>query len=106
MSKSYTFRKQIVAVLGATGQVGRPLTKTLLELGHDVRVFSRRENDMKLDEYRQMGATIVVVKDFTDSKTLTNILQGVEVMICAVPASEEIVTHVASNSHGSLVPSR
>lgn len=87
----YTFRKQVVAVMGATGQVGTPLTHTLLELGHEVWILSRRESDAKLDEYRSKGAKIIVQKDSLDNTTLTEHLKGAEVLICAVPASKEIV---------------
>jgi uncharacterized protein YbjT (DUF2867 family) len=50
-----------VAVIGATGQVGTPLTRNLLTGGHRVRVIVRSrssKNEGLLGEYERAGAEI------------------------------------------------
>ncbi|ELR66921.1 Isoflavone reductase [Photobacterium marinum] len=88
----YTFRKQTVAVIGATGQVGTPLTKNLLLLGHDVLVLTRSLNSEKISEFQALGARMVEVKDMMDVDLMATTLAGVETLICAVPGSKYIVT--------------
>jgi uncharacterized protein YbjT (DUF2867 family) len=97
----YTFTKQVVAVIGATGQVGTPLTKHLLTLGHEVKCFSRRESDEKLKDFRSRGAEIILMpaavqSDDTlnngDVEKMAKHLEGVDILICAVPGSKEIIT--------------
>lgn len=86
----YVFRKQTVAVIGATGQVGFPLTRGLLELGHAVRVLCRNINNEKVKELENEGASILHTKmDSMDS--LVETLRGSEVLVCAVPATPEIL---------------
>ena len=95
-SSSYSFRKQTVAILGATGQIGTPLSKNLLEMGHAVKALSRRsvasDKSGKLHALEQLGADIVVVKDMMNTNEMINHLKGVETLIRAVPATEDIVT--------------
>jgi len=95
-SSSYSFRKQTVAILGATGQIGTPLSKNLLEMGRAVKALSRRsvasDKSGKLHALEQLGADIVVVKDMMNTNEMINHLKGVETLIRAVPATEDIVT--------------
>lgn len=91
MSTTPPFRKQVIAVLGATGQVGTPLTKHLLTLGHDVKVFSRRSGDLKMTEFDDKGATVVMEPDMLNLDKMVKHLQGVETLICAVPGSKEVI---------------
>ncbi|MGF1761626.1 NmrA family NAD(P)-binding protein, partial [Photobacterium sagamiensis] len=91
----YTFRKQSVAVIGATGQVGTPLTKGLLSLGHDVVVLTRNlagESAEKLNSYKAEGALLVEVRDMLNVDDMAKALEGVDTLICAVPGSKQIIT--------------
>ncbi|KAL3921177.1 MAG: hypothetical protein SGARI_006746 [Bacillariaceae sp.] len=86
----YEFVKQTVAVIGATGQVGTPLTKTLLELGHDVKVLSRKPlSEEKAKDFG--GAEVVTVPDMLNVEAMTKILTGVDALVCAVPGSEKVI---------------
>ncbi|MGF1885143.1 aromatic alcohol reductase [Photobacterium profundum] len=90
----YTFRKQVVAVIGATGQVGTPLTNNLLALGHEVRVFTRDSKNEKVATFEKQGASVVEVKNMTNVDLMAQKLEGVDVLLCAVPGSKQIVTEV------------
>lgn len=59
----HPFIKQRVVIIGAAGQVGTPLTQTLLELGHEVVALTRSRNGSgkeKLDEYEAQGALSLI----------------------------------------------
>ena len=91
----YTFRKQAVAIIGATGQIGTPLTKNLLALGHNVIILHRTlsaQNSEQLSAYKAQGAQLVAVQDMLDIDQMTAALKGVETLISAVPGSKEIIT--------------
>lgn len=88
----YIFNKQCVAVIGATGQVGTPLTRGLLSLGHDVVVLVRSlKHQKQLNEYKANGAEIVEVTDMLDVDAMASALSGADILICAVPGSEQII---------------
>jgi len=91
----YTFKKQSVAVIGATGQIGTPLTKKLLALGHDVIILHRSlssKNSEKLFAYKAQGAQLIEVSDMLNIDQMTAALKGADILICAVPGSKEIIT--------------
>lgn len=52
-----------VVVVGATGQVGRPMSLALLRNGHRVLAVSRSASSKGLDELRAAGADVAVVPD-------------------------------------------
>lgn len=89
-STSYPFKKQVVAVIGATGQVGKPLTKALLHLGHDVKIFSRR--DVSDPAFNAPNAFVIVETNLLDEDIMLKHLQGVDILVCAVPGSKEVIT--------------
>mmetsp|Transcript_3311 Transcript_3311/g.5805 ORF Transcript_3311/g.5805 Transcript_3311/m.5805 type:complete len:312 (-) Transcript_3311:48-983(-) len=86
----YTFVKQTVAVIGATGQVGSPLSKTLLDLGHTVKVLTRKPLVHDKAEHLE-GADVVVLPDMHDKAALVKTLKDVDVLVCAVPGSEPVI---------------
>ena len=91
----YTFRKQSVAVIGAAGQIGTPLTKGLLSLGHNVIVLHRAmsgQNSPKLNAFKEQGARLIEVKDMLNIDEMIDALKGVDTLISAVPATKEIIT--------------
>lgn len=91
----YTFRKQVVAIIGATGQIGTPLTNKLLDLGHDVIIIHRTlhgQNSDKLIAYQAQGARLIHVKDMLDIEKMTSALEGADTLISAAPGSKEIIT--------------
>jgi uncharacterized protein YbjT (DUF2867 family) len=89
----YIFNKQRVAIIGATGQVGTPLTRGLLALGHDVVVLVRNLNCREqLNEYKAGGAEIVEVTNMLDVNAVASALSGSNTLVCAVPGSEQIIS--------------
>ena len=91
----YTFTKQSVAIIGATGQIGTPLTKKLLALGHNVIILHRSlsgKNSEKLSAYKAQGAQLIEVPDMLNLDQMTAALKDVETLISAVPGSKEIIT--------------
>ena len=86
--------KKHVAVIGATGQIGTPLTNGLLTLGHDVTVITRARNarnSAKLAQFEKQGAKIVECADMHDVDAMANILQGIDTLVASVPGSKEII---------------
>lgn len=86
--------KKHVAVIGATGQIGTPLTNGLLTLGHDVTVITRKRNarnSAKLAQFEKQGAKIVECADMHDVDAMANILQGIDTLVASVPGSKEII---------------
>jgi uncharacterized protein YbjT (DUF2867 family) len=48
-----------VLVIGATGQQGGAVARMLLERGHKVRAFTRREESSEAEDLRRLGAEVV-----------------------------------------------
>ncbi|WP_299793291.1 aromatic alcohol reductase [uncultured Shewanella sp.] len=84
--------KKHVAVIGAAGQVGTPLTKGLLSLGHKVTIIFRArnaQNSVKLTEFEALGARLIECPDMKDLHALTKALRGVDTFVVSVPGSKE-----------------
>ena len=71
-------------VLGATGNIGSVITRTLLEKGEKVRVFGRHGG--RLQALVQKGAE-AFVGDVADSKALTKAMTGARAAFLMVPPS-------------------
>jgi len=69
-------------VLGAAGNIGSVVTRTLLEKGEKVRVYGRHGG--KLQAFVQKGAE-ASVGDVTDSKALTEALSGARAAFLMIP---------------------
>jgi|GEM_PF-1111496 len=92
----YQFEKQRIAVIGAAGQIGKPLTQGLLSLGHDVVLLCRTKPSSlnpQLLEFQNQGAELIVLESLTDKLALSRALIGCDTLICAVPGSKSIITH-------------
>ncbi|KAF9983209.1 hypothetical protein BGZ75_005315 [Mortierella antarctica] len=72
-----------IAVAGATGTLGAPVTNALLEAGYKVKILTRGtvSNDV-LVAYQSKGANIVF--DAFTGKNLQNALQGVDILLSTV----------------------
>jgi len=91
----YHFHHQRIAVIGAAGQIGTPLTKGLLSLGHDVTILARQhESGIKpaLQTLINLGAKVVEIPNMLDLEQMSQALKGHDTLICAVPGSKEIIT--------------
>lgn len=91
------FKKQTIAIIGATGQVGTPLTNTLLDLGHDVIAITRSLKDGgsdKLQVFADKGARIVEVSNMHDKALLVAAIQGADTLVCAVPGDQTIISEL------------
>jgi uncharacterized protein YbjT (DUF2867 family) len=87
-------KSKYVALIGATGQVGTPLTKNLLVGGHRVRVIIRSrssKNEGLLGEYERAGAEVVVCPEMNDVTKVAGVLGGCDTLIASVPASPEVI---------------
>lgn len=74
--------KRVIAVVGATGQIGGVLTDELLRKGHEVRAVGR--NAAKLAALAAKGATAVTAA-FDDEAALTGALKGAEAAFTMIP---------------------
>jgi len=92
----YQFEKQRIAIIGAAGQIGKPLTQGLLSLGHEVVLLCRDKAsglNPLLIEFQEQGAQLIVLDSLSDKSALTSALAGCDTLICAVPGSKSIITH-------------
>ncbi len=83
-----------VSVLGATGNIGLPLSHALVQQGHDVLAVSRGRSDRNeaaLDQLEAAGATLVFEPDLTDVTALAKHLDGSDVVVVASRASPRIL---------------
>ena len=69
-------------VIGATGNIGSVITKTLLEKGERVRVFGRHGG--KLQVFAQKGAE-AFVGDVMDADALTRAFTGARAAFLMIP---------------------
>jgi uncharacterized protein YbjT (DUF2867 family) len=86
--------KKHVAVIGATGQVGTPLTKGLLKEGHAVTIISRKrslDNESRLTGYEDFGAKVVVCSQMQDVDAVASAIKGCDTLVAAVPGSKAII---------------
>jgi NADH dehydrogenase len=93
-----------ILIVGASGTLGRPVARQLLEAGHSVRVMTRQRS--RADDLRKLGAD-VVLGDLTDVRSLELACKGVERVFAAAhsllgrgEASSAQVDHVG---HSALV---
>lgn len=66
-----------VLVTGASGFIGKWLTRRLLEVGHDVRVLGRSEKSFQDPLFKQ---TEKFYGDISDSESVTNACEGVDLV--------------------------
>jgi uncharacterized protein YbjT (DUF2867 family) len=82
-------------ILGATGNVGSVITRTLLEKGEKVRVFGRSAD--KLKAFGEKGAE-AQVGDITDANALTKALTGVRAAFLLLPPDMQAQDYRAHQS--------
>jgi uncharacterized protein YbjT (DUF2867 family) len=77
-----------VAVLGATGMIGKPVTNELIEAGYDVTVIAR--NVVKARDALPRAAK-VLYGDVADASGLASVMSGIDVVVLclAVDAKHE-----------------
>lgn len=89
--------KKRVVVIGAAGQIGTPLTKSLLKLGHDVKAVVRRidnSSELKLKLFESLGATVTVETETENEEVMTEVMRGYDTVVVCTPANEYTVTVV------------
>ena len=86
--------KKHVAVFGATGQVGAPLTKSLLKQGHEVTVITRRRsaaNETGLRDHENWGAKVKVCAEMQRVDAVADAIKGCDTVVACVPGSIPII---------------
>lgn len=90
-------KKQTIAIIGATGQVGTPLTLNLLNMGHDVIAITRSltpDLSGKLKLFAKNGARIAEVSDMRNQTLIEKAIQGADVLVCAVPGDQTTISEL------------
>ena len=85
---------QRVAVIGATGQVGKVLSHALLNLGHEVLAISRGQsagNGAALQELASRGAEIAFLEDLANVERLSELLSGCDVAAVTLRVNARLV---------------
>ncbi|RBL92037.1 NmrA family NAD(P)-binding protein [Chitinophaga flava] len=73
-----------IIVTGSLGNISKPLTKQLIEKGHDVTVIS--SNGKKQDEITSLGAT-AAIGQLEDVNFLVNTFTGADAVYCMTPSN-------------------
>ncbi|KAJ9133488.1 hypothetical protein NKR19_g9031, partial [Coniochaeta hoffmannii] len=73
-----------VAVLGASGNFGKPITHALLAAGFEVTAISRLDSTSSSSSFSTFPPTLRVVKTVYDLPSLTVALQGHQAAVCVV----------------------
>ena len=87
-------KKKHVAVIGATGQIGTPLTKSLLKEGHTVTILTRernRANETQLADHEGRGAKVVICPEMQNVDAVADALKGCDTLVASVPGSKTII---------------
>ena len=90
-------KKKTIAIIGATGQVGAPLTLNLLEMGHDVIAISRSLSSgvsEKLKVLKEQGARVAEVSDMRNQAMIEDVIKGADVLVCAVPGDQTVINEL------------
>ena len=86
--------KKHVAIIGATGQIGTPLTNGLLKNGHRVTILTRgrnEENESKLSGHEILGAKVIICPEMQNFDAVADALNGCDTLIASVPGSKKII---------------
>ena len=86
--------KKHVAVMGATGQIGSPLTRGLLKEGHEVTIITRGRSgssESKLSEFEDLGARVVICTDMHNVDSVAEAFEGCDIFAACVPGSKSII---------------
>jgi uncharacterized protein YbjT (DUF2867 family) len=77
-------------IAGATGHFGYKLTKFLLKKEENIKIIIRPESleKKKVKELKELGA-VVIEADCTDTDSLKNIFEGIEVLISALRSTDQ-----------------
>ena len=89
--------KKRVVVIGAAGQIGTPLTKSLLKLGHDVKAVVRKRdasNELKLKLFEALGAQVYITTETTNVDLMTEVMKGFDTVVVCTPANEFTITQM------------
>lgn len=86
--------KKHIAVIGATGQIGSPLTRGLLKNGHAVTIITRKRslgNESRLSGYEDLGAKVVVCSRMQEVDAVASAIKGCDTLVAAVPGTKAII---------------
>lgn len=87
-------QKKIILIAGATGNLGKRITKALASEGADVRVIVRNGTDKgKIEELKTLGATVITL-NFTDQSALQEACKGVHCVVSALAGLEDVILGV------------
>lgn len=86
-------KQQKICIIGASGQVGTPLTRQLLKEGHHVKIVARERNvsnELKLALFEEQGADIIVC-DTMNVNVMATVMEDCQTFIATVPGSKFII---------------
>lgn len=94
---------QTIAIVGATGNMGSALSKSLSRAGHPLLLYGReqKEVDALIDEIKKAGASQKV----ESKQSVRDLAKTADVIILAVPyqAEEELAKEIRDDVRGKVV---
>ncbi|SDF57194.1 NmrA family NAD(P)-binding protein [Cellulophaga baltica] len=89
--------KKIILVAGATGNLGKRISKALIEKGADVRAIVRNSTDSdKIKALEKIGVTVLQI-DMSDSDAIATSCEGITCVVCAVAGLENVILDLQKN---------
>lgn len=89
--------KKIILVAGATGNLGKRISKALIEKGADVRAIVRNSADSdKIKALEKIGVTVLQI-DMSDIDAIATACEGITCVVCAVAGLENVILDLQKN---------
>lgn len=89
-----------ITILGATGNIGRPLTEILLSRGHRLIIVVHR----KKGTYHESNNLHIVEGDVRDEETIKKAIVGSDVVVSALSSWKGRPKNVVSSAVNNLIP--
>jgi len=84
-------KKETIIIVGATGDLGRRITKALLQKGAGVKALVRRESEPGKIKDLQLAGVEVATLDFDDNASMVEACSGAACVVSALSGLREVI---------------